>query len=316
MSSAAPSGAGKPRPAESSEQATEKQPGYYEELLHTVERMQEDHERHNVALAGAVHDLKTPLAVISGFVNLLLRQKLGAVSPRQLEALKDIAASCRRLDDAVGKLLYYAANGAREQTVTLEVTDLNSCLAQIRDMWAPAFDQKSVTLVCQPPSEVLRFAFDRQKIQQVISNLLENALRFTPPGGKVSVSAAAHFWDRRRQRQDRVEAERRVYQSVRPNSARIEVADTGPGISPEYHQDVFEEFFSLSRPGITPGIGLGLTIARHLVQAHQGKIWVEDGAEGGAKFCVLLPFFSTPPREQTTAPTTRGGELNSRVNKA
>jgi signal transduction histidine kinase len=298
MSSAcARSGEGKPSPAESAELPLEKHAGYYEELLHTIERMQEDQDRRNVALAGAVHDLKTPLAVIAGFVNLLLGQKLGTVTARQLEALKDIAASCRRLDDAVGKLLYYAANDARTQTVSLEVTDINSCLAQIREMWTPVFDQKGVTFNCKLPTEVLRFAFDRQKIQQVISNLLENALKFTPAGGTVWLSAAAHFWDRRRPRQENVGIERRVYPSVRPNSARIELADTGPGISPEYHQDVFEEFFSLSRPGISPGIGLGLTIARHLVQAHQGKIWVENGADGGAKFCVLLPFFSTPARE-------------------
>ena len=296
MSSAfAHSGSGKP--AESSELPVEKHPGYYEELLHTIERMQEDHDRHNVALAGAVHDLKTPLAVIAGFVNLLLGQKLGTVTPRQLEALRDIATSCRRLDDAVGKLLYYAANGARRQTVTLEVTDLNSCLSQIRDMWTPVFEQKGIAFSCQPPSEVLRFAFDRQKIQQVVSNLLENAVKFTPAGGRVWVTAAAHFWERRRARQDGAGVERRVYRSLRPNSARIEVSDTGPGISPEYHLDVFEEFFSLSRPGISPGIGLGLTIARHLIQAHQGKIWVEDGEGGGAKFCLVLPFFSTQSRD-------------------
>jgi signal transduction histidine kinase len=268
---------------------TEGPSGYYEQLLHTLERLQQESDRRSVALAGAVHDLKTPLAVITGFVNLLLKQKLGMVSDRQQQALKDIASNCRRLDDAIGKLLFHSANYARQQPLNCELTDLNSCIAQVRDMWTPIMQQKGVNFQCTPPQDVLRFAFDRQKVQQVISNLLENALKFTPAGGAVSVTAEPHFWDRRGMRET-VPVERRICESVRPNSARVVVADTGPGIAPEYHQEIFEEFTSLARPGIAPGIGLGLTIARDLIDAHQGKIWVESQTGEGAKFCFVLPF--------------------------
>src|SRR3974377_1931305 len=91
-------GAGTARTAKASDSSSEKQTVYYEQLLHTIEQMQQEHDRRSVALAGAVHDLKTPLAVITGFVNLLIGKKLGPVTERQVEALKDIAASCRRLD--------------------------------------------------------------------------------------------------------------------------------------------------------------------------------------------------------------------------
>ena len=263
--------------------------GYYEQLLHTLERLQQESDRRSVALAGAVHDLKTPLAVISGFVNLLLKQKLGGVTDRQEQALKDIASNCRRLDDAIGKLLFHTADYARQQPLNCELTDLNSCIVQIRDMWTPVMQQKGVNFQCTPPQDVVRFPFDRQKVQQVISNLLENALKFTPAGGTVSVTAEPCFWDRRGMQQA-VAMERRKCESLRPNAARVMVTDTGPGIAPEYHLEIFEEFTSLTRPGMVPGIGLGLTIARDLVEAHRGKIWVESQVGEGARFCFVLPF--------------------------
>jgi two-component system phosphate regulon sensor histidine kinase PhoR len=223
-------------------------------------------------------------------------QKLGAVTDRQLEALKDIAASCRRLDDAIGKLLFHSANNAKSQSVRLEMADLNSCIAQIRELWSPVFAQQGVHFRCKPPNDIMRFRFDRQCIQQVIANLLENALKFTPAGGTVSFTATPDFWDRRGEPAT-VPVDRRVSRSQRPNAARIVVTDTGPGVAPEYQKEVFEEFFSLSMPGVTPGIGLGLTIARHLVEAHGGKIWVESRPGKGAKFCVLLPFIPQPAKK-------------------
>jgi two-component system phosphate regulon sensor histidine kinase PhoR len=283
-------------PAKAADPASEKHVDYYEELLHTIEQMQQDSDRRSVALAGAVHDLKTPLAVIGGFVNLLMGQKLGAVTDRQLEALKDIATSCRRLDDAIGKLLCHSANNAKKQSVNLEMADFNSCITQIRELWSPVFEQRGVRFVCKPPNDVMRFKFDRQCIQQVIANLLENALKFTPAGGTVSLSVSPEFWDRRSER-NTVPVDRRISRSQRANAARIVVNDTGPGIAPQYQQEVFEEFFSLSLPGVMPGIGLGLTIARHLVQSHQGKIWVESRPGKGAKFCVLLPFVPQPVKK-------------------
>jgi signal transduction histidine kinase len=270
----------------------ENQTAFYQELLHTVAQMQEDTDRRKVALAGAVHDLKTPLAVISGFVSLLMGEKLGVLTPRQLEALRDISGCCHRLEDAVSKLLFHAANDAKRQPLNFQEADLNSTLKQIRDMWTPVFEQKGVLLECPAAPEELSFSFDAQKVQQVISNLLENALRFTGAGGRVTVVGALHFWERRSERRP-VNSERRIRPRGAPNAVKIVVADTGPGIAPEYQQEIFEEFFSASPPGIAPGVGLGLTIARHLVHAHEGKIWVESNPGAGAQFHIVLPFRRT-----------------------
>jgi signal transduction histidine kinase len=275
--------------ATAAEAATEPQAAYYGELLHAIAQMHEANDRRSVALAGAVHDLKTPLAVITGFVNLLLGEKLGTLTPRQQEALKDVSGCCRRLNDAVGKLLFHTANELKKQPLRFEPADLRETVQQIRTFWSPVFMEKGIALECQVPDEPFCFTFDAAKVQQVISNLLENALKFTPAGGSVSVTAFPHFWDRRSERRP-VPTERRTGMNHAPNSAKIVVADTGMGIDPEHQQDIFEEFFSLSVPGVTPGIGLGLTIARHLVQAHHGKIWVESRAGEGAQFVILLPF--------------------------
>jgi signal transduction histidine kinase len=291
-----PAGAGATTSGKASDPNVEKHVDYYEELLHTIEKMQHDSDRRSVALAGAVHDLKTPLAVIRGFVNLLMGQRLGAVTDRQLDALKDIAASCRRLDDAIGKLLFHSANSAKKQRVHLEIADFNTVVTQVREHWSPVFEQRGMRFVCKPPNDVMRFRFDRQCIQQVIANLLENALKFTPAGGTVSLSVTPEFWDRRGAGAA-VAVDRRVSRSTRPNAVRLVVADTGPGVAAEYQQEIFEEFFSLSLPGVAPGIGLGLTIARHLVQAHEGKIWLESRPGKGAKFCVLLPFVPQPVKK-------------------
>jgi len=265
----------------------------------------ESDDRRNVGITCAVHDLKAPLAIISGYVNLLIAGKLGEVNARQLRALRDICASSRRLEERISQLLLFGAQQANRLTVAFERDDLKACLGAIHECWLPAFQEKKIALECRLSPAPLSFEFDKQKVAQLISNLLENALRFTPAGGSVSIAAAPYFWERRSLGErvsvamERRAAERRVSRSNEPNSAKIVVADNGPGISPENQQEIFEEFFSLPAPGIPAGTGLGLTIARELAVAHSGKIWVESMIGSGSRFCVLLPF--SPQRQRISS---------------
>ena len=136
------------------------------------------------------------------------------------------------------------------------------------------------------------------KVEEVVSNLLDNSLKFTPAGGSVWLSAEPHFWERRgRQDQWRFEDRRRDSLSA-PNAVRVVVADTGPGIEAEYHQEIFNDFFRIPRPNEShEGTGLGLAIARRLVQAHGGKIWVESEPGAGCKVSFLLPWEPAPTDE-------------------
>jgi two-component system sensor histidine kinase BaeS len=124
----------------------------------------------------------------------------------------------------------------------------------------------------------------------VAANLLDNALKHTPAGGTVMLKAAPDFWERRVSELTPLQ-ERRRFPLLRPNSVQISVADSGPGIPAQYHQEIFEDFVRVD-PN-TMGMGLGLAIAKRLVQAHRGKIWVESEPVTGSKFTFLLPMDQT-----------------------
>jgi signal transduction histidine kinase len=263
----------------------------------------ESEDRRDAGISSAVHDLKTPLAIISGYVNLLIAGKLGEVNSRQMLALRDICASSRRLEHRISQLLVFGSQQANRLALAFERADLKACIQAIYECWLPSFQGKEIEFECRLGNAPLTFEFDGQKVTQLVSNLLENSLRFTPPGGTVSITAIPHFWERR-SLGGRVELDRRLSRSNEPNAAKIIVADNGPGIPPENHQEIFEEFFSMPTPGVSSGTGLGLTIARELAVAHGGKIWVESMVGCGSHFCVLLPF--SPPRARKPGSSVRG----------
>jgi signal transduction histidine kinase len=269
-------------------------------------------DRRNVGISSAVHDLKAPLAIIAGYVNLLIAGKLGEVNARQLHALRDICASSRRLEHRISQLLLFGAQQANRVTLAFERSDLKVCLSAIHECWLPAFQEKAIEFECKLSHAPLTFEFDGQKLAQLVSNLLENALRFTPCGGTVSIAAVPHFWERR-SLAERVAVDRRLSRSNNPNAAKIIVSDNGPGIPAENQQEIFDEFFSLPAPGVPAGTGLGLTIARELAVAHGGKIWVESMLGCGSHFCVLLPF--SPQRPRKTGSSVSGEPKRSQVLK-
>lgn len=246
---------------------------------------------HIVALASAAHDMKSPLATIAGYADLLVTGKLGPLEERQREVLAEINSNCLRLQRIVDDCLGYGMLEAGGVHLQVEEADLGACLTELYGFWLSSFQRKGVALYLLPPSALPAFSFDYHKIQQAISNLLENALKFTPAGGTVWLSWEPHFWERRNRWERVIQGDRRQINQTTPNAVRICVCDTGPGIDPEYHQEIFEEFIRLpngERPSL--GVGLGLAIARRLIQSHGGKIWVESELMAGSKFCLLLPL--------------------------
>jgi signal transduction histidine kinase len=265
----------------------------YRELLENYDRLRDESERRTVALASAAHELKTPLAIMSGYVDLLLAGKLGPLTDRQREVLADMRSSGSRLQHFIGDFLTYSAVETGSLNFRMEVADLNSCIEEICLFWMPRFRDKGVALYTTNDPPVQPFAFDYHKVQQVISNLLDNALKYTARGGSVWVAAENYVWERRSggAAGSNVRLERRRGRSTPPNAARVTVGDTGTGIAAEYHQEIFQDFFRLpqSMNGSASGIGLGLGISRRLIGAHGGKIWVESTPGVGSKFSFLLP---------------------------
>ena len=258
----------------------------YRNLLAAYLRLQEVNRHKTVFLASAAHELKTPLAVMKGYYDLLLSGSLGKLTERQRDILQESKESCDRLVRLVSMFLNYSALESGKLVLHLRENDLRDCLGELISRWQDAFQRKQVRLEARISATLTPLKFDYQKVQQSVANLLDNALKHTPAGGLVVLTAEPHFWDRRaaalNTREDRRRTSRDHY-----NSVLVAVTDTGAGIAPEYHQEIFEEFVRVDRS--SSGMGLGLAIVKRLIQAHRGKIWVDSELGRGCTFTFLLP---------------------------
>jgi signal transduction histidine kinase len=259
----------------------------YRNLLAAYLKLQEVNRQKTVFLASAAHELKTPLAVIKGYYDLLLAGSLGRLTEKQKDILEESKESCERLVRLVSMFLNYSALESGKLVLQLRENDLRDCLDEMAKRWAEAFQRKGVKLEVQLDPSIPTFRFDYQKVQQAAANLLDNSLKHTPSGGNVALVAKPHFWERR-VADAMPSQERRRFRLPRPNSVEVSVTDSGAGIPPEHHQEIFEDFVRVDRN--TSGMGLGLAIAKRLVQAHRGKIWVESEAKKGSTFRFLLPI--------------------------
>src|SRR6266849_6700531 len=259
----------------------------YRNLLAAYLKLQEVNRQKTLFLASAAHELKTPLAVIKGYYDLLLTGSLGRLTEKQRDILEESKESSEQLVRLVSMFLNYSALESGKLVLQLRENDLQDCLDEMAKRWAEAFQRKGVKLEVQLDPSIPTFRFDYQKVQQAAANLLDNSLKHTPPGGNVTLIARPHFWERR-VAEAAPSQERRRVRLPRPNSVEVSVTDSGAGIPPEHHQEIFEDFVRVDRN--TSGMGLGLAIAKRLVQAHRGKIWVESEAKKGSTFSFLLPI--------------------------
>jgi len=259
----------------------------YRNLLAAYLKLQEVNRQKTVFLASAAHELKTPLAVIKGYYDLLLAGSLGRLTDKQRDILEESKDSCERLVRLVSMFLNYSALESGKLVLQLRENDLRDCLDELSKRWSEAFQRKGVKLDASFDPSIPTFRFDYQKVQQVAANLLDNALKHTPSGGSVTLRAVPHFWERRVAALAPVE-ERRRFRLPRPNSVEVSVTDSGPGIAAEHHQEIFEDFVRVDRN--TSGMGLGLAIAKRLIHAHRGKVWVESESRTGSRFTFLLPM--------------------------
>jgi signal transduction histidine kinase len=251
------------------------------------------------ALASAAHDLKTPLAILNGYIELLQSQKLGPLNDRQREVMGDMFLSGQRLQRFIQDFLTFSVLETGELRMQYIEGDMNDCLSEVCRLWSTRFQERGLALYFLANDKLAPFEFDGPKIQRVISNLLENACKYTPQGGTVWLHAEPHMWERRGVSNPGVNGERRRQSIKVPNAVKVSVADTGPGIRPEFHMEIFDDFFRLPGSEAADGMGLGLAISRRLLQGMSGKIWVESEPGAGCKFSFLIPMkpiLSTPPR--------------------
>jgi signal transduction histidine kinase len=218
-------------------------------------------------LASMSHELRTPLNAIIGFSQVLREKMVGDVNEKQEEYLDDIISSGNHLLSLINDVLDLSKVEAGQVLLEVERFSLRDALERgivmVRERATQ--DGVQVELVSDPEVDVVEG--DERRIKQVIFNLLSNAVKFTPAGGAVDVGSS------------RVNGE-----------VRISVADTGPGIAPEDHERIFEEF-QQTGAGLEQreGTGLGLALSKRLVELHGGRIWLESELGKGSTFVFTLP---------------------------
>ena len=223
-------------------------------------------------LANISHDLRTPLTAVITHAEILRDGILGELTPRQLESIGGIINGGRQLLGQVGEILTYARGAADQLTVTRTHFPLDEVVQQLMALNESLARRKGLRLVVDIPEGMDPVYADREKIAHIVGNLLGNAIDFTPQGGQVWVSARWVGEDACR-------------------DCRVEVGDTGVGIDAEHHDLVFREFAQVDSSASRPhhGTGLGLTIARKLVELHGGRIWLESELGAGSRFFFTIP---------------------------
>ncbi|HEY9900548.1 MAG TPA: ATP-binding protein [Pantanalinema sp.] len=219
-------------------------------------------------LNAASHELRTPLASIVGYAEFLEDGLGGELSETQATYVGQIQAGAGRLQRLVEDLLDFARVEAGTLAIQLEPIDLVEKVRGVIDGLRPQARAVQVSLAEELPSEPLVLDLDAQRIEQVLFNLMANAIKFTPEGGEVTISLRET-----------------------PEGARVEVRDTGIGIAREHVPHLFQKFFQVNT-GTTRqygGTGLGLSIAKAFVEAHAGRIGVESTPDEGSVFWFSLP---------------------------
>jgi signal transduction histidine kinase len=212
------------------------------------------------------HELRTPLTSIRGYIELLLEE--GTFGPDQRRFLTIVDRNSERLLDLVSDLLFLAQMDAGKLAFDLQPVDLEELVAEHVESSLPAAAAKDISLSAETES-LPKLNGDRVRLGQVLDNLISNALKFTPDGGRVEVrlEAAGEF-------------------------ALLEVSDTGVGLEQEEQEQLFERFFRSSRAAenAIPGTGLGLAIAKAIVERHGGRIELESAVDAGTTVRVELPL--------------------------
>jgi PAS domain S-box-containing protein len=219
-------------------------------------------------LAAMSHELRTPLNAIGGYTDLLLARVYGPVASEQEEALERVRRSQQHLLTIISDLLNYSRIEAGQLRYDIAPVTVAGVLDAVAAVIEPQAEQKGLGFERGPCAEPLVARADRARAEQVLLNVLSNAVKFTPAGGRVELWCA------------RLGAQ-----------IAVRVRDTGPGIAADQLDAIFEPFVQVGRALNRPheGTGLGLAIARDLARAMGGDLTVESDAGSGATFTLLLP---------------------------
>jgi signal transduction histidine kinase len=238
-------------------------------------------ELKNDLVATVAHELRTPLTSLRMAIHLCTEGVVGPLTDKQADLLFAARDDCERLQIMVDELLNLSRIESGQIDLHRRRLDPETLVGAAIDVHRAAAEQAGITLVAEVPPGLPDVFVDPDRLQLVFSNLLGNALRFAPSGSRIVVRAAA-----------RGEGTVREHRLTDAAEVRFEVRDQGPGIPAEHQPGLFEKFFRV--PGSpSGGSGLGLFIAKGLVQAHGGRIGVDSAPGAGATFWFTVPAAPT-----------------------
>ncbi len=229
-------------------------------------------ERHRDEFISSIsHELRSPLTVVRESLGLVFDETLGEVNERQKEVLKMGVDNVGRMNRLIDGLLDITKIEAGVMPVDISLTDLGALVSETAAEYAYVAAERKIKLQKELTEGPLATYCDREKIREVLVNLVSNALKFSPEGGTIKLSLKA--WE---------------------GGALFCVEDQGPGVDAEDIPRLFNKFAQLGhrRPQGIKGTGLGLAISRGIVQLHGGKIWLESRADAGSRFYIQLPLKS------------------------
>jgi len=243
-----------------------------DELRRLYEELETVSRHKSEFLANMSHELRTPLNAVIGFSDLLQQQLAGELNEQQLGYVEDISDAGRHLLSVINDILDLSKVEAGRMELDLSDFSLRDALESGLTMNAERASQAGIALALTLDPTEIAIRADERKLRQIVFNLVSNAVKFTPAGGRVDVSA-----------------------QFRNGDVEVAIADTGPGIAPEDQELIFEEFQQAqgSSGGHREGTGLGLPLSRGFVELHGGRLWVESVRGAGSTFRFTLPVEPT-----------------------
>jgi signal transduction histidine kinase len=225
-------------------------------------------------LSHVSHELRSPLTAIDQFASILGDGLVGRLNSEQLESVRMILKNSRQLELMIDDLLEVTRAQTGKLTVDLQRTSLPDAIRDIIGTFRGSAVEKGIGLFARAPSTLPLAYADPSRVRQVLTNLMDNALKFTPSGGRVELHAE-------------------VFQQ-NANFLQVKVSDTGCGMNPDMTERIFERLYQIPNPAEAgrKGLGLGLYICKELVDRMNGHIWAEGRNGGGSSVAFLVPVFS------------------------